>query len=180
LSVYLRFLKPNHVKDREIIYVEGKNDGMLLAHDARGMGEIMGTVALAPDGLIAMHGQRYPVTMAGIKNLGQKLIEQAKRDRQIAAPCDVKWLNGAKVNGRPARSIQVTHPVRHPDHQFAVARVFIDEKLEIPIRYEGYAWPEKADGAPVLVEEYTYTCLRLNVGLSDKDFDPKNPHYNFP
>jgi hypothetical protein len=179
-SVYLRFLKPSHVKDREIIYVEGKNDGMLLAHDGRGMGEILGTVALAPDGLIAMRGQRYPVTMMGIKKLGTKLVEQAKRDRQIAAPCEVKWFPGAKVNGRSARCIQVTHPVRHPEQHFAMARVFIDEKLGIPIRYEGYAWPEKGDGAPVLVEEYTYTCLRLNVGLSDKDFDPKNPQYNFP
>lgn len=179
-SVYIKFLKPTRLSGREIIYVEGRNDGMLLAHDSRGLGEMLGTVALAPDGLVAMYGQRYPITMIGIKNLGERLIEQAKRDRQIGAPCDVKWFNDVKVDGRTARMVQVTHPVRHPDQQFAIAKVYIDKELGIPIRYEGYDWPETPGGDPVLVEEYTYTCLRPNVGLTDKDFDPKNPRYGFP
>jgi hypothetical protein len=178
-SVYIKFLRRGCERSREILYVEGQNDGMLLAHDAGGMGTVLGTVKLAPDGLIAMRGQRYPVTMIGFKNLGLKLLEQAKRDRQIEAPTDVKWFNGAKVNGQIARCVQVTHPVRHPEHQFAVARVYVDEELGIPIRYEGYAWPENPDGKPVLVEEYTYSCIQLNLGLSDADFDVKNPRYNF-
>jgi hypothetical protein len=178
-SVYLKFLKPDHLKDREILYVHGQNDEMLLAHDAGGLGELVGTVSLVPHGMIAMRGQRYPVTLIGFRNLAEKLIEQAKRDRQIDAACDVKWFHRARVDGRPARCVQVTHPVRHPEHQFAMARVYIDQQLGIPIRFEGYAWPDKADGAPVLVEEYTYCGVRANVGLTDKDFDPKNPQYRF-
>jgi hypothetical protein len=178
-SVYLKFLKPSQLAGRETIYVEGQNEGMLLAHDTGGLGQLIGTVSLAPDGLIAMRGQRYPVTMIGFKNLGVKLVEQAKRDRKIDSPCDVKWFKGAKVNGRPALCIQVSHPARHPEQQFAMARVCIDQQFGIPIRYEGYAWPEKPDGASLLVEEYTYSSVRLNVGLTDQDFDPKNPQYNF-
>jgi len=30
-----------------------------------------------------------------------------------------------------------------------------------------------------LIEEYTFLNLRVNVGLSDTDFDRKNPTYNF-
>ena len=178
-SVYIKFLKPSSIKGREVIYVEGRNDGMLLAHDASGLGGHVGAVSLPPKGLIAMHGQRYPVTMIGFKNLGLTLIEQAKRDRQIMAPTDVKWFKGAKVDGQLALCIEVSHLVRHPKQTFATARVYIDEKLGIPIRYEGYMWPEKPGGDRVLVEEYTYSSIQLNVGLTDQDFDQNNPQYTF-
>ena len=49
-----------------------------------------------------------------------------------------------------------------------------DDELQIPIRYESYDWPQKEGGQPVLLEEYTYTDLKVNVGLTDKDFDPDN------
>ena len=35
------------------------------------------------------------------------------------------------------------------------------------------------DGEPVLEEEYTYTDVRVNVGLTDLEFDPDNPEYDF-
>ncbi len=34
-------------------------------------------------------------------------------------------------------------------------------------------------GQPQLLEEYTYLNVKLNVGLTDADFDDKNPEYNF-
>jgi len=33
--------------------------------------------------------------------------------------------------------------------------------------------------APELVEEYTYLDLRTDVGLTDRDFDPRNAAYSF-
>ena len=44
---------------------------------------------------------------------------------------------------------------------------------------ELYGWPTQAGGQPPLVEEYTYRDVRVNVGLTDADFDPENPNYNF-
>ena len=32
---------------------------------------------------------------------------------------------------------------------------------------------------PPLLESYTYPNLKLNPGLTNADFDPKNPAYNF-
>lgn len=178
-SVYARFLKPLAISGRETLYVEGQNNGLLLAHEGRGLGEAVGTVSLAPEGMIAMSGQRHPLTRIGFKNLARRLLAVAKQDRQIAAPCDVKFIKGAKVNGRTTTCIQVSHPIRHAEHQFSMARVFIDEQLGIPIRYEGYAWPEQPGEDQVLVEEYTYSNIQPNVGLTDRDFDPKNPAYDF-
>ena len=50
----------------------------------------------------------------------------------------------------------------------------------MPIRYAAWTWPPTGTDTPVLEEEYNYRDIRLNVGLTDRDFDPDNPTYNFP
>ena len=60
-----------------------------------------------------------------------------------------------------------------------MAQIFIDEELNIPIRYVAYGWPEKAGGDKVILEEYNYTDIKLNRGFTDADFDPRNPTYNY-
>jgi Protein of unknown function (DUF1571) len=60
-----------------------------------------------------------------------------------------------------------------------VARIFVDDELNVPIRYESYDWPEQAGGQPELIEEYTYLNLKLNNGFTDADFDIRNPNYGF-
>ena len=47
-------------------------------------------------------------------------------------------------------------------------------------RPEGISFPGKNDKEPPLVEEYTYSEIKANPGLTDKDFDPANPTYAFP
>ena len=39
--------------------------------------------------------------------------------------------------------------------------------------------PAKAGDPLPVIEEYTYLNLKLNVGLTDKDFDHTNEEYNF-
>ena len=63
-SVYLKFRQP--AAGREAIYVEGRNDGKVLAHDV-GLGRLIaGTLHLDPDGSRAMEDCRHPITEAGI------------------------------------------------------------------------------------------------------------------
>ncbi len=177
-SVYLSFLKPAEVKGREVIYVKGRNDNKLCAHEGGVKGKWLPTVWLAPDGAFAMRGQRYPIYEIGIENLVLKLIEKGESQRKYPN-VDVKFYQNAKVNGRVCTCIQLLHPERLPDVDFHVARIYIDDELKLPIRYEAYDWPKTANGAPELLEEYTYIDLKINVGLTDADFDVKNPNYNF-
>ena len=53
-----------------MIWIEGRNDGKLVAHDIGIKGMIR--VSLDPNGAIAMRGQRYPITEIGLENLVQK------------------------------------------------------------------------------------------------------------
>jgi hypothetical protein len=177
-SVYLSFLGPDSVKGQEVIYVDGGNDGHMLAHAGSGVRALVGTVSLKPQSMLAMAGQRYPITELGVENLTKRLVEVARHDSQFGE-CEVNFYPNAKVNGRVCTCIQVTHPVPRKNFRFHLARVFIDDELTIPIRYESYDWPLEAGGQPLLMEEYTYMNVKVNNGFTDADFDPKNSAYKF-
>ena len=181
-SAYMYFLGPKETKGRECLYVSGQNDNKLIAHESpRKL--INGTFHLDPTGFIAMRNQKYPITDIGIRNLTAKLIEVAENDVKLGGQCEVKWYKGTKIGkGDKARictCMQVIHPVKRPGFQFHTALIFIDDELNVPIRYQAFQWPKKAGGKPVLDEEYTYRNLKLNQGLTDADFVEKNASYNF-
>jgi hypothetical protein len=176
-SVYMYFLKPDDVRGREVIYVEGQNNGRMLAHGV-GAEAHWGTVSLKPDGLLAMRNQRYPLTELGILNMTRHLI-QVGEDNMRYGECEVKYYDAAKVNGRTCTMIEVIHPFPRRNFLFNVARIFVDKELNLPIRYESYDWPKQQGGPPELMEEYTYSNLKLNNGFTDADFSIKNPNYSF-
>jgi hypothetical protein len=177
LSVYMIFQEPSPDAGREVIWVENANDGKLIAHEA-GIANLF-RVKLPPDGPLAMMGNRYPITNIGIENLVAKLIEKGERGRQHDE-CEVEIRRDAQVDGRSCMLIEVRHPHPRPHFDFMLAQIFIDDELNVPVRYAAYSWPLTDGGEPALLEEYTYTNVKLNVGLTDADFDPDNPAYNYP
>ncbi|MCA9246629.1 MAG: DUF1571 domain-containing protein, partial [Planctomycetales bacterium] len=167
-SVYMYFLGPANIKGRECLYINGEHNNKLIAHEG-GAKLFLPTVQIDPNGLIAMRGQRYPITEVGVRNLTARLVEVAEEDAKFAE-CDVKHFQGAKVNGRVCNCIQVTHPVRRANFRYHIARIFIDQEDQVPVRFESYDWPAREGGKPVLLEEYTYMNMKFNVGLTDADF----------
>ncbi|MFK8111873.1 MAG: DUF1571 domain-containing protein [Rubripirellula sp.] len=179
LSVYLNFLKPSSVKGREVIYVEGQNDGNVVAHEGGFKGKFLPTVTIPPDGMLAMRGQRYPMTEIGVENLIVKLIERGERAAQ-SPDVQCEFRKNARVKDRVCTVLQVTQPTKKiGENEFYQAQVFIDDQLNIPIRYIAYDWPARSGAAPEVIEEYNYLNVKVNVGLTDADFDPRNPAYNF-
>ncbi len=181
-AVYLYFLKPSKIKGREVIYVKGRNDNKLVAHEGGPTGRWLPTVWLDPDSVLARRGQRYPIYDVGFKNLMDKLIEECERDKAAGREnCEVTFREGAKINGRACTLMEIKSlkpdPTRKPDYH--LARVFIDDELQVPIRYATYGYPEEEDAKPPVIEEYTFLNLKLNVGLEDTDFDHENEDYNF-
>ena len=67
-----------------------------------------------------------------------------------------------------------------PAFSFHRARIFFDRELGFPVRYEAYGWPTSPGQEPPLNEEFTFTDVRLDVGLADRDFNITNPAYSFP
>jgi hypothetical protein len=177
-SVYLYFLGPPSLRGQEVIFIDGKNNGNMWAHTTGVQDKLVGTVSLKPDGLVAMRNQRYPLTEIGMTNMVRRLIEVGQHDMNYGE-CEVKFFPGAKINDRSCTCIQVTHPTPRKNFLFHVARIFVDDEYNLPLRYESYDWPKEAGGAPELLDEYTFLNLKLNNGFTDEDFDIHNPRYRF-
>jgi hypothetical protein len=178
LSVYMKFIGPRDILGRECIWVEGHNNNKMRAHEGGVKGRFMPSVWLDPDGPIAMNGQLHPIYDIGIENLVIKLIERGQKEKKFGE-CDVEFIKNAKINGRACTVLRVIHPIQRPHFEFHRAEIFIDDELQVPVRYAAFYWPAKAGGEDDLLEAYTYTNLKVNVNLTDADFDPNNPNYNF-
>ena len=176
-SVYAAFTNKQDRPWQEVVYVDGRDAGKMFVHSDEF--RLMGTVSLFPDSDRAMRDNRYPLTEVGILKLIQRLVEHAESDSKFD-DCEVKIYKDAKIESRPCLYIRVTHQTKRPEFSFHMARIFIDNELNVPVRYEAYTWPETADGKPVLMEEYTYLDFQTNSQFTDRDFDINNPDYFFP
>jgi hypothetical protein len=80
LSAYLFFVKPKSIAGREVVWVENKHDGKLVAHEG---GLLIGKLSamLEPNSKMAMRNNLYPITEIGIENLVVKLIEKGNHRR---------------------------------------------------------------------------------------------------
>jgi hypothetical protein len=176
-AVHLKFLGPERVEGREVLFIEGQNDGKMFAR--RG-GLRFGYMAarIDPAGDMAMRDNRYPITQMGMLHLVRQLVERAEGDLHYGE-CEAKFFRGSKINGRSCTEIKVTHPIRRDHFHYHLARILIDDELRVPIHYEAYDWPGKEGDPPPLTESYSYLDLKLNVGLTDRDFDYRNPDYGF-
>ncbi|MEM1071050.1 MAG: DUF1571 domain-containing protein, partial [Planctomycetota bacterium] len=112
------------------------------------------------------------------ENLAAQIIQLGSKERAYGE-CEVNFFRGAKVGERKCLMCQVTHPVKRDHFEFYQARVYLDEELKVPIRYERWLWPTEPGGKPALDEEFTYLNLKVNVGLTAEDFSTKNPEYGF-
>ncbi len=180
LSFYLKFINPKRVAGREVIWVEGQNDGKLIAHEGGG---ILGMVraSLDPNDRIAMVGNLHPITELGMETLIVRMIEKGQRAKKLGKDnCQVTVDRSIKIDGHRGTRITITHPKQLEGYEFYQAVIFIDDELNLPVGYEGYLWPESDSGQPVLLERYFYSDIKTNLGLKDEDFDPDNPQYNFP
>ena len=162
-----------------MIYVEGRNEGKMLAHEGLRIEiAVWHRFARADecprDGL----GNKYPITQIGTKNLVKRLLEVGNQDIKYAE-CEVQYRKNAKVNDRVCTIIEVTHPVPRRNFLFHKALIYVDDELNVPIRYEAYMWPKTPGRCAELDEEYTYLNMKVNVGLTDADFEPSNPNYHF-
>jgi hypothetical protein len=74
--------------------------------------------------------------------------------------------------GRRTRRIEAIFP---KDRGYFCCRAVVDFdcELKIPIKTMIY------NGQRRLMESYGFEELKLNAGLNDFDFDPRNPAYNF-
>jgi len=170
-AVYVKWIEGPD-KGTEVLYVRGKNDGKLIAHPTGLLG--FKTYHLDPKGRVAMRNHRHPVTEAGIGHLIEIIAENYHK--ATAAGCaEVRRLlpDDPKAKPRGPRFELIVKGPRKPDYYCKRAVVTFDPKTGLVVAVQVYDWDD------LLIEDYRYLHLRLNRGLTERDFDPGNPQYGF-
>lgn len=176
-SVYTKFTRPKSLKGQEAIWVDGYNDDKLIAHTTGILNVI--SFHLDPEGPVAMRGNRYSIRNIGMLNLIKKMITKGEEERKYDE-CQVLVHRNIKVGDAMCTRIEIIHPDPRDYFDFHMAKIYFDDERDIPIAYESYSWPVQKGGKPVLIERYYYSDVKLNVGLTDDDFDPANKLYGYP
>lgn len=175
-SVYMKYIDPH--AGREVIYVDGRNKGKLLVHEASGLASVVGTIALSPTCNDALKENRYPITMLGLEKMLDTVISDLEEAKKLAS-VKVQQFPNAKIGETECTMYEVVFASQSDSPKRHKMRVFFDKKSNLPIRAEQYGFPAKAGEEPPLLEEYTYTEIKPEATLSDRDFDAKNDSYGF-
>ena len=169
-SVCLRFQEPS--AGRQVLYTAGANGNKLLVQEPGIKGGLLGTIALNPTDQLAMSENRHPITEIGIAKMLGQIIREWENEAEFGE-VDVKYYPEAKLGNYPVRVIQASHPVRRNQFKYHLTRLFLDGETLFPVRVERYDWPTQPNAKPVQVELYMYSSVRTNVGLTERDFDPR-------
>ena len=174
LSIFLEFQSPKKVAGRRVLFVEGRHEGKMLVRNGGKHFEYV-VVEVDPLGETAMSESLVPITQSGFNHILAQMINVLERHATIDADgtnTGVRRISGAKINNRPCSVIRITHPTKQPGLEFHIVNVFVDRDLHVPVRVDYSDWPKTEGQQPPLIAEYTYTNLQLNVGLSERTFDP--------
>ena len=176
-SIYLKFIEPQ--KGKEVLFAKGRHDDKVIAHGGGWSRRLIPRLAVAPTDKLALADSRHPITDAGLLNLARKLVRFRKMDLNDVEAITVLD-SFTDENGRAwYRSIH-EHPNRTPERPFARVEVLYDPATKLPVRITNFDWPKPGRQGPLeLAEHYSYDDLKLSVPLTDLDFDPANPAYEF-
>lgn len=173
-SVYLKYTEPH--AGREVLYVDGLHKGNLLVHE-EGIKSLAGTLALSPTSSDALKENRYPVTDIGMHKMLDILITQWELEAKYGE-ITVKQ-SEEKVGEIECKVFEATHPQQRAHFKYHKTKLYISQDTNLPVRLEQFGFPQKSGDTASIVEEYTYSSIKTNVGLSDQDFDRKNKSYRF-
>jgi outer membrane lipoprotein-sorting protein len=145
-------------KGQKAVFLKGQNDDKLRARK----GGLLSMVAvnLDPLGDRAMEDNRHPITQAGIGYLIQRTLEDIAKGQY-----ELKYLGDEPLDDRPCYHIEFTSKGAKGYHYGLKTEFWIDKELKLPIQSKHFDYDNR------WIETYSYSQLKLNVGLRDSDFE---------
>ncbi len=180
-SVYMKWLTFD--KGRELIYVEGENDGNLLVQPGGWKGRLTGTLSLDPAGRMAMSESRHPPSEAGLVRLAETLLSYNRKNLKLGQGWTCEMHDNQKFQGRDCYLFITIYDSPDISETYRKSVQYIDKELSLPIVVKNYTWDSEADPAKIdessLIESYTWTDIRIEQRLANADFDETNSSYRF-
>lgn len=154
-----------------VLYRRGWNAGRVRVRTTLAGLPIIGDVD--PEGYIAQRGHPYPITGFGLNRLVERTQEQLLHG-WLQDELEARFLGVMTYTEQPCYVFEFVFPNSrwrmYPHYRMVM---YWDITRRIPIKLELFDWNDR------LAEGHAFHRLRLNVSLSDTDFQPTNPNYDF-
>lgn len=166
-ALYMKWPGPVN-EDQEMIYVQGRNDDRIIGHPGS-FPDI--TLTLDPTCDLVMRCNRRRVTQSGLG----KMISITRA--LVTKHPDAVLRNEGKreIYGQACRCFSLLRHTRgtKPDDCWTKAQLCASADDHLPRQATFYNERGK------IIEQYSYSNIKTNVGLTAADFDPENTEYNF-
>jgi len=167
-SIYMKWLA-GPWKGRELLYNEALSKTDVRVRESGFLGVI--PIWIDYHNPIAQRGTNHPAIEIGLKFLLELNLDQYKK----ATPKNELGRADHGIREFEGRKVYVMENIlpREKNKGYYCYRVvhYMDYLNAIEPKVEVFNWDNK------LYESYLYTKLKLNTGLTEKDFDPENPEY---
>ena len=169
-SVYMRWLAPSKYYGQEVAFVLGRNNNKMRVHSKGLIKGSIGFVSLDINDRRVLELSRHTIYDAGIGNLIEQSIKSLDIEKQIAKT--QVHISEVQFDNRPCLRVELVRQEKRPQFDFYRTVFYLDKDAKLPVRAENYEWP-RTGGPPTgeLVEQVSFTNLRWNIGLTDKEFN---------
>lgn len=170
---------------REVLYVEGSNNGRLLAHDGGWRARIP-AFHLSPESSLALRDSRYPVTCAGFQGLIEMMLNVHREDLDCnrVASCEIE--SDVDCAGRSCEAFTTLYRTAETSPVYRKSITLIDREWHLPLQTTHFEWPKSGDSADspeldqtTLIEFYQFSEIDFHPSLNDSDFSRSHPDYHF-
>jgi hypothetical protein len=168
-GVYVRFARPEAIAGMEVAYSAGRKDTKIRYRPAGATGA-KGFQTLSVDDPKFLADHRHPVTDWTMSAILDRVASAAAREKTLNNPVEV-YTADYQFAGRGVVRYEIL--TRRP-HAFRYAHrmlVYVDKETKLPVRYEAYDQPKGGASVGELFEAYSFSDLKLNVGIGENAFD---------
>jgi len=162
-SVFM-YIKKNAMSANKVLYVEGANDGKMVVHPT-GLFRWIKSVKREPDCAAAMKENLYPCTMFGFKRMMEKAMAEYEKGVK-AGDITIRYLGRTDVDGRRCVAGERLF-AKGKGYETGKMIVQIDVETLLPMDVRSFDWDDK------LISRYSFSDIKINVGLKDSDFTEK-------
>jgi hypothetical protein len=168
-GVYVRFAKPDAVAGMEVAYT-GSRKSLKMRYRPAGIAGAKGFATRDLDDAKFLAENRHPVTEWTMAAVIDRVSAHVAREKTLNNPVEV-YTGDYQFAGRNVVRYEIF--TRRP-HAFRYAHrmlIYVDKETKLPLRYEAYDQPKANALVGDLFEAYSFSDVKLNIGLGENAFD---------
>ncbi len=169
VGVYVRFAIPEAVAGMEVAYSSAKRNTKM-RYRLAGVAGRKGVLKIELDDAKFMADNRHPVTEWGMGPIIEVIASATAREKNLNNAVET-YTSDYQFANRNVTKYEILMRRPHALRYAARMVVYIDKETKLPIRFEAYDEPTAGAQVGELLEVYSFTELKFNIGIGESTFD---------